>query len=254
MTAISVSRCAVARLCSVRLLLQTSWVGIVAASLIACSTGREVSSEYNQFPTTLNGRDVVVAHFKGVRRVYQAAPDVCWAAAMEQALAHQGVELDQRRLVEMAEEEFGAKGDRRLNLFWWQFAFRIFQAPLSGGSEVWVRTDADGWEIGAPILSVRTFQRKIGRELAANRIALVGISTGDGGGHVVTVFGAAFPIDDRKLTIGNTVGYLVYDPLTAKVQLISLRDLFSQFAGMVYITTHDSGIGAATAITTTTVW
>jgi hypothetical protein len=221
-------------------------LGVVAASISACASGRKISAEYEHKRASLDGREVQVGYFADVRPVRQLAPDLCWAASLEQALAHQGVEIDQKRIVELAEVESGSNADRTITAFWWRQTLLIFDAPLRDGSKVWVRTDIDGWAELSPILSETTFVRKIARELDANRIPLVGISSGNGGGHVVTIIGAAFPIGER-VAIDEIVGFVIYDPLTGERQLVPVRQLFDVFIAMFYVTTHDSAAAAITA-------
>jgi len=238
-------------------LLLIGGLGVLVACLAACASARKIDAEYGHFRTFLDGREVVVSYFEDVRLVRQSAPDLCWAASLEQALAHQGVQIDQQQIVALAKPDAEENEDRSINAFWWRQMLALFEAPLSDGSKVWVRTEIDGWAELAPILSDRTFVRKIGRELGGDRIVLVGISSGSGGGgHVVTVIGAAFPVGVERLTIDSIAGFLVYDPLTGKLDLVSVQQLFDRFVAMFYVTTHDSAKSAITSAYTSTknVW
>lgn len=231
------------------MLLLVSWLGAIAASLSACSSSREipaeeVTSEYEQVATTLNGRPdgrkVVVSYFKGVKRVHQTASDLCWAASLEQALAHQGVDIDQDGIVKEVHFKSDTNADKRIDMWRWRQDLELLQERLRNGSNVWVRTYLDGSYEG-PILSIRTFVRKIGRELGANRMLLVGISLPEmGSGHIVTVIGAAFPIEAERLTIEEIVGFLLYDPLTSEPYLVSSEELFKYFVMLAYVEVYDS--------------
>jgi hypothetical protein len=222
------------------MLLRVAWLGFIAASLTACCGAREITPEYGQERATLNGRDVVVSYFKNVRRVQQSSPDICWAAALELALAHQGVDTDQNRIVKRVYPKADAVADRRLNMFWWRQELSVTSERLLDGSEVYARNDLDGGVEGL-ILSSSTFTRKITFELVRNRIPLVGITTGRGGGHIVAVVGAAFPSEVKRLTPSEIVGFLIYDPLTAQPQLLSTEKLFElSTATLVYVSTYDN--------------
>jgi hypothetical protein len=195
---------------------------------------------------------VFVGYFKDFRRVQQAAPDVCWAAGLEQALAFQGVDADQTRILEKVYSLADAKTDRTINMFWWRQLLSITNERLRDGSEVWVRLDWDGGS--TPILSIRTFVRKIARELDQFRIPLVGISTEPGVGHIVTVIGFAIPIEVKRVTPDDIVGFLIYDPFTAKPRLLSANELFKISKGLIYVTIFDSAVGAATGEHSTTLY
>lgn len=238
---------------AVRILLRVAWLGFTAVLLIAgCAAVREnTRPQFGRAQANLDGHDVIVGYFKDFRRVQQSAPDVCWAASLEQALAIQGVETDQTRIQEKVYPKAEPNTDRTINMLWWQQLLAITQERLRDGSEVWVRLDWDG---GArPILSIRTFVRKIARELGQFRIPLVGISTAPGVGHIVTVIGFAKPIDVKQITTSDDiVGFLIYDPLTAKPQLMSAEKLFKISKALIYVTIFDSGMGAATGELSTT--
>lgn len=229
------------------MLLRIACLGAIASSLSACSSAREVTAEYDQLIARLNDQDVVVYYFNDIRMVHQTAQDLCWAAALEQALAHQGADVDQGRIVETVFPGSSAHLDRTINAFSLFFT-PIFAVPLRDGSEVWVAIDAEGSEMGKFILFSDIFGKKLHSELQAKRIPLVGISTGNGGGHIVTVIGEAFPLswgNSRWIDqTGESVGFLIYDPLTAKINLLSTEELFNNYVALFYVTTHDSQIGA----------
>jgi len=241
---------------TVRILLRVAWLGFIAVSLIAgCATARETPPpKFELSQAKLDGQDVDVGYFKDFRRVQQAAPDLCWAACLEQALAIQGVDTDQRRILEKVYSQADAKADRTINEFWWRQLLSITEERLSNGSKVWVRLDIDGVSRG-PILLTSTLRRKINRELNNFRIPIVGISTERGVGHMVTVIGFAKPIEVKRVTKhDDIVGFLIYDPLTAKPRLVSAEELFKIFKSLVYVTIYDSAMGAATAESSTTLW
>ena len=89
-----------------------------------------------------------------------------------------------------------------------------------------------------------TFARKALFELDKGRIPLLGMSTERGGGHIVSIVGAAFPIEIRRFQADAVLGFLIYDPLTATTQLKSTEDLFKRFKGLVYVTTYNSATAA----------
>jgi hypothetical protein len=240
--------------CFVRILRRLAWFGFIALSLIvSCAAVRKnTPPDFGQAKAKLDDQDVVVAYFKNFRRVQQAAPDVCWAAGLEQALAFQGVETDQARILEKVYSQADAKTDRTINMFWWRQLLSITNERLRDGSEVWVRLDWDGGP--TPILSIRTFVRKIARELDQFRIPLVGISTEHGVGHIVTVIGFAVPIEVKRVTPDDIVGFLIYDPLTATTRLLSTKELFKISRGLIYVTIFNSAMGAATGEHSTTLY
>jgi hypothetical protein len=241
-------------LSNVQILRRVAWLGFIAVLLIAgCATVRENTAQYGQARAKLEGQDVVVGYFKDFRPVQQATPDVCWAACLEQALAFQGVDTDQKRIIEKVHPQADTNAERTINQFWWQQLLSITEERLLDGSEVWARLDMDGG-LPRPILSIRTFVRKIARELSLNRIPIVGISTEHGVGHMVTVIGAAYPIDVKRLTTDQIVGFLIYDPLTAKPRLMSATELFKISKALVYITIFNSAVGAATGELSTTLY
>jgi hypothetical protein len=245
--------CVLSRLASLRLCDRLAWLGVIAVSLTACSSTatREVPpASWGQYRATLSGQDVVVAFFEDIRHVQQTRPDLCWAASLEQALVHQGVDTDQKRLAEEVFPKAGANVSQTMNMFSWQQVLELSQERLFNGSEVWVRMDIDGWSGGTPILSARTFVLKIARELNAFRIPLVGISTTESGhGHIITVIGFAKPSEVGAITnpADQIVGFLVYDPLIGEPQLFSTEELFRRFIALVYVTTHDSAAAAIAA-------
>jgi hypothetical protein len=238
---------------NVRILLGVAWIVFIGVSLIAgCATVREnTPPEVGQARAKLDGQDVVVGYFKDFRRVQQTASDLCWAACLEQALTFQGVDTDQKRIVEKVYSQADAKADRTINMFWWRQLLAITEERLLDGSKVWVRLDMDGGP--TPILSIRTFVRKIARELSLNRIPIVGISE-HGDGHMVTVIGSAYPIEVKRLTTDQIVGFLIYDPYDAKPRLKSAEELFEISRALVYVTIFDSAMGAATGELSTTLY
>ncbi len=240
---------------TVRIPIRVACLGFIAVSLIAgCATVRENTAQYGQEPAKLDSQDVVVTYFKDFRRVKQAAPDICWAACLEQALAFQGVDTDQKRILEKAYPQADTKADRTINQFWWHQLLLITDERLVDGSEVWVRLDMDGGYRGT-ILDISTFMRKIANELGHNRIPLVGITTEHGAGHMVTVVGVAYPIHVERLRADQIAGFLIYDPFTAETQLRSVEGLFRiSTKTLVYVTMFDSGLGAATGELSTTIY
>lgn len=234
-----------------RVLLRAASVGVVAISLLACSAPAPLEAPQPAWAahrTTLNGQPVVVQYLTDIRRVRQSRPDRCWAAALEQALAHQKVDTDQGRLAaEVYSTVDDKNSDQTLTMFSWQQRLSISQVRLNNGSEIWFRTDVDGWSGGAPVLSVRTFILKIARELKAARITLVGKSTGNGRGHIVTVIGFAKPAG--LVTITNPaeqfVGFVVYDPLDGEARVVSIDELFESYTALVYVVTYGSARDAA---------
>jgi hypothetical protein len=230
-----------------RTLLRVALLVFIAVSLIAgCATVRETPRpKFEQAQAKLDGQDVVVGYFKDYRRVQQAAPDLCWAACLEQALAFQGVDTDQRRVVEHFYSQADSEADRTINEFWLRQNF-ITHERLTNGSEVWARVDIDGGAVPS-MLATSTFVRKISRELNYFRIPIVGISTEHGVGHMVTVVGFAIPIEvKRQITPADIVGFLIYDPLTAEPRLMSSEKLFKISKALVYVTTYDSATGVVT--------
>ena len=232
-----------------RLLLRGAALGAVAASLVACSAPVPLEvpqPSWSAHRTTLNGQPVVAQYFTDYRRVRQSRPDRCWAAALEQALAHQRVDTDQERIAAEVYSTADKNSDQTLNMFWWQQKLSISEAQLNNGSKVWFRTDVDGWSSGAPVLSIRTFVLKIARELNAARITLVGESTGGSRGHIVTVIGFVKPADVTKITspVDQLVGFVVYDPLVGEAQVVSTDELFKSYAALVYVVTFDSAQAA----------
>lgn len=225
-----------------RMLLRVALLGVIAASLTACCTARQITAEYTQERASLQGRNVVVAHFKNVRKVRQDTPDTCWAASLEQALAHQGVDTDQERIVKKVYPKSDAVADRTINMFRWRQELFITSERLRDGSEVWARSDIDGGHEG-PILLSSTFARKTAFELSHKRIPLVGISDEKRGGHIVTVIGFAYPIEVKRPTADQIVGFVIYDPLTTEPELLSTEELFKRSAHLVYVTTYDSAGG-----------
>lgn len=224
---------------SARMLVRVTLLATIVTSLTACCTARRITPEYDQAAATLNGRDVVVSYFKDFRRVRQDAPDLCWAAALEVALAHQGVDIDQKRIAQQVYPKADATADRTITMFQWRQDLRLMIERLHNGSEVVVRTDLDGGLEG-PISTSASLTRRINWEIGHNRIPLVGISTGRGSGHIVAVIGAAFPLEDRELTPSRIVGFLIYDPLDGTGKLFSPKELYERFVGAVYVTTYNS--------------
>jgi len=236
---------------TIRILLRVAWLGFIALLLTAnCAAVRKNNPpEVGQARAKLDGQDVVVGYFKDFRRVQQTASDLCWAACLEQALKFQGVDTDQKRILEKVYSQADAKADRTINMFWWRQLLSITDERLHDGSKVWVRLDMDGEP--TPILSIRTFVRKIARELNQFRIPIVGISE-HGVGHMVTVIGFACPIEVKRVTPNDIVGFLIYDPYDAKPQLKSAEELFKISKALVYVTIFDSAMGAATGELSTT--
>jgi hypothetical protein len=241
------------------MLLRVAWLGIIVVSLGACSTPRKILPvPWSSYRATLNAQQVLVREFPNIRRVQQSRQDHCWAASLEQALAHQGVDTDQERIADEVYPKIDPNLDQTLNMFWWEQMLSILEEHLNDGSKVWVRTDIDGWQGGSPILSIRTFVSKIARELDAFRMPLIGISTEPGRGHIETVIGFAMPIEVKKITSppDQLVGFVIYDPFTGKSQLVSTEQLFEQFVALVYVTTYDSAAAAIMGVNSSTknVW
>jgi len=204
--------------------------------LAACSGPREATSDYGQFRAKLDGDDVLVEYIKDIRWVRQSAPNLCWAASLEQALDRQGVELDQQRILQKFYPESDEKEGRTSNLLQWYLS-PVFSDRIRDGSEVWIRLVVDHHDYE---MYRYDFVSEIADELSANRVPLVGISTGFGEGHVVTVIGAAYPIDSKWLTTWRIVGFLVYDPLTAKPYLVSANELYRKSEIIVSVTSFSS--------------
>jgi len=220
--------------------LRIAWIGFIAASLTGCCSAREIKPEYGKERARLNGQDVVVLYFKNLRRVQQSAPDLCWAASLELALAHQGVDTEQSRIANRVYPKADAATDRTLDMFWWNQYLGITEERLRNGSAVYVLNEVDGGLAG-PILESSTYSRKIAFEIGHDRIPLIGLSTRRGGGHVVAVIGAAWPSGTKKSTVDHIVGFLIYDPLTTETLLLSNDELFERSTKeLVYVTTYES--------------
>ena len=99
----------------------------------------------------------------------------------------------------------------------------VMDARLRNGASVWVRLDVFRRTADNPR---GRYVQAIGRELSSDRIVLAGIGTAPGQGHIVTVIGAAHPINTRRLISTEMLGFLVYDPLTAKPYLVSIKELY----------------------------
>jgi hypothetical protein len=223
----------------------TRAVGLVAlsASLGACKVGRPINAEYAQFREKLDGDDVIVAYFKDAKWVRQSAPDLCWAAGLEQALIRQDVDIDQARIVEiMYPRSDGTSGtvSHTTNFINWQF-HPVLEARLQNGSKVWIRLDV--YRRKASNFRSRYIQA-IGRELWSDRIVLAGISTQPGQGHIVTIIGAAYPLHTKMLNASEMLGFLIYDPLTAKPYLVSIADFYNRMELIISVLTFDSAAPA----------
>lgn len=241
------------------MLLRVAWLGVIAVALSACSTPRQIPpTSWGSYRATLNSQQVLVREFTNIRRPQQSRRDHCWAASLEQALTHQGVDTDQERIADEVYPKTDPSLDQTLNMFWWEQMLSILEEHLDDGSTVWVRTDIDGWQGGAPILSIRTFVSKIARELNAFRIPLIGISTEPGRGHIETIIGFAVPVEVKNITSppDQLVGFVTYDPYSGKSQLVSTEQLFEQFVALVYVTTYDSTAAAIMGVNSSTknVW
>lgn len=145
-----------------RVLLQVGWLGCMVVSVTACCFAREIyigKEGLAEQRSKLDGRDVVVGYFKDIRVVKQDAPDLCWAASLELALAHQGVDTDQTRIAQRVYPKSDAGADRTLNMFWWHQMLQGWEDQLRDGTPVWVRNDLDGGAEG-PILASFTLRKK----------------------------------------------------------------------------------------------
>jgi hypothetical protein len=215
------------------------------ATVTGCVSERPSPEHWGQFPAELEGRRVVVSYFAGLRPVRQEAADLCWAACLEQALAHQGVAADQARIVQEVYAKDGGDSNRSISLFWWHQNLSITRDHLTDGREIWYRTDIDG-DIDAPILSILTFRNKVAREFLANRIIIAALRNPDGTGHMVTIVGAAFAITSPTLTTDRVLGYQIYDPNSGEAGLLTDRELFRRLSALIYVTTYDSAGAAVT--------
>jgi hypothetical protein len=213
---------------------------LILVILTACSGPRPVSSDYGQFRSTLEGDDVLVAYYKDYQSVQQSAPDLCWAAALQQSLGRLGVDIDQTQIVNKFYPGSDGKESRTSNLLQW-YLHPVFKEPIRNGSEAWIRLDIDHHDTD---MYRYDFVAEVADELSANRIPLIGISTGLGQGHMVTVIGAAYPIDVKQLTTWRIRGFLIYDPLTARPYLVSSSDLYSKAEYIISVVAFDRQIEA----------
>jgi len=213
-------------------------------TLVACASARRVNTELREDRGALGDRPVVVMSLDGVRAVRQEAPDSCWAACLEQALALQGVDITQSQLLKMVYPDAETRNDRSLSLFWWHQHLAITEQRLLDGAVVWCRCDIDGHAL-APILLSETMAKKLTYELSKRRIPVIGVTTKDGSAHMLSVVGAAFPDNAEPRTWNTVIGFLLYDPMTTRKSLVSTETLFKHFAGLVYVTTYDGGLAAA---------
>jgi hypothetical protein len=218
--------------------------GLITESIACTSTVRLFRPALIAGKGRLHGELVNLAVFKDVRRVHQSAPDLCWAAALEQSLAQQGVDTNQDRLLTLAHVDTAPNVDHTLTPFMWQQNLEISEQTSTDGKAVWVRNDLDGGALG-PILDEETFIRKVYFELDIGRAPIVCVSLQGGGGHCVTVVGAAFSRADPVLSEGGIKGFVVYDPLTTLPALVSTKELYDRFTTLVYVTTYTSMTGAA---------
>ena len=224
-------------------IIRTIWLATLTIGLGACRFGRNINAQYAQFRAKLDGKDVLVAYFKDVKWVRQSAPDLCWAAALEQALVRQDVDIDQERIVERTyphSEEAPERTPHTTNFLNWQLR-PVMEARLRNGSVVWVHLDvfrrqADHYRY--------SYIEAIGEELWSDRIVLAGIATGHGQGHVVTVIGAAYPINVKKLNSMDMLGFLIYDPLNAKPLLVSIDDFYDNMELIISVATFESALSA----------
>jgi hypothetical protein len=226
------------------LLARVSLLVLTGASLIACCSVREITADTDQFESQLDNQAVVVVYFPHVTPVRQVQPDLCWAASLEQALVHQGVAINQLQLAALVQAEAGTHENPPISLFWWHQLLVINKFQLASGTPVYARCDIDG-DLGGVILLSATMAKRLAFEVLASRIPLVGISTGNRRGHVMTVIGAAFPANLRRFTPDDAVGFLLYDPLTTKSHLESTEQLWAHFGASVYVTTYATMTGAA---------
>jgi hypothetical protein len=212
-----------------------------ALILVGCAAPRPVSSDYGQFRSTLDGNDVLVAYYKDYKHIRQDSPDLCWAAALQQSLARYDVETDQAAIIKRFYPESDGTGRQTSNLLRW-YLHPVFSEHTRNGTEVWIRLDLD--HHGSDMYEYE-FTSEIADELSANRLPLLGISTGSGQGHMVSVIGAAYPIDAPALTTRRIRGFLVYDPLTAKPYLASTSDLYDATRELVSVYAFDRELEAA---------
>lgn len=223
---------------------------------------RKNEPELEVYKTTLDdlGLKVVVVRFKDVRYVKQADTDLCWAACLEQALVFQGVDTDQKRILEKVYQNAGSQADKTINRFQWSQYLTITRERLNNGAEVWTRLDMDGGGIwpaqSLPISSIQIFKRKIFRELDWGRIPIIGISTENGTGHMYTIIGMEIPeskVEQNKpIRPDDIVAFWIYDPLKARRGLFTAESLFEAHDLLVYITLFDTGVGASTGLYHTT--
>ncbi len=213
-------------------------LSITLLSSGCASTLRVVKQERITRPMEYEGRQVRIAYFRDVAPVKQEAPDLCWAACMEQALALQGVVTTQQKLVEEAQ----LKGDRSIDPFWWNQTLNITRQQLKDGTEVWAAADLDGGMFG-PILLEKTLTNKLVFELFNHRIPIVCTTDGSGGGHCVNVVGMAF--EKGAQSSDDVIAFLLFDPMTAAPRLETPARLLARLSSVVYVTTYLTGTGAA---------
>ena len=117
---------------------------------------------------------------------------------------------------------------------------------LTNGSKVFARVDWDGVGGLRPILNPQKFKRKILYEFDHSRLPIVGISTEPGVGHMVTLIGLAMPVglDPVNFKPDDIVGYVIYDPFTAKTQLMADEELYKIHKVLVYVTLFNNWFGA----------
>ena len=208
----------------------------------------------------LDDLKVVGVRFKDVPYVKQADTDLCWAACLEQALVFQGVDTDQKRILEKVYHNADSQADKTINRFQWSQYLTLTRERLSNGAEVWTRLDMDGGGIwpaqSLPITSIQIFKRKIFRELDWGRIPIIGISTENGTGHMYTIIGMVTPEfkvkQNETIRPDDIVAFWIYNPLTARRGLFTAEYLFEAHDLLVYITIFNTGTGAALGLNHTT--
>ncbi len=219
-------------------------VVILAVVGTACCTLRPVPEKVDLFRGEFNGKPAVVMRLDEIRNVTQLKPDLCWAASLEQALAHQGVAIDQYGISEFVFPDARSEADRTIDMVTAHFKLRFLQFKGHDGSEVWAHVETDGGPT-APMIHWVVLNRKLFYELQHRRITIAAIRNENGTGHMVTVIGGVFasqktdkPVDVDQFTRDDLRGFLIYDPLTAREYLVSSATLFDKLDGLIYVTTY----------------
>ena len=238
-------------------------VALLCSMIVINACGvREVSPEYAQFPAKVHDLDVRVFHFADFRRVHQNKPELCWAAALEQALALQGVEMSQEQLLWKV---LGTDRARTIGIASWLRDVDGTAVRAADGSKVWIKAEAYtplkrtrlnevadlflgsvtpvvGPKPATGVLSQQDFFDELAQEVSHKRIPLLGIETRAGARHMVTVVGIAFPLMDPRYTPEEVVAFLIYDPWTASLQLATIHDLAKVSVAMFPVAIADSNM------------